>query len=119
MSAFKVNIENETLKNNNYRNVINTTPQMQLVLMNLLPREDIGFEVHKKTTQFIRVEKGSGVAFIGPDGSERVFVLKDGDSITIYPNTRHNIKAGKDGLKLYTIYSPPEHKDKTVQLEKI
>ena len=78
---------------------------MQLVLMNLTPQVEIGNEKHPHTTQFIRVEEGRGVAYI----SGKRYNLKDGDCIMIPNNTWHNIKATDIGLKLYTLYSPPEH----------
>ena len=105
MKVFKDNIEKLTLNNNYYRKVIYTTPQMQLVLMSLPTNVEIGKEVHSYTTQFIRVESGKGVAYI----NKKRFNLHDGDSIVIPPGVSHNI-ISTDDLKLYTIYSPPEHK---------
>ena len=102
------NIERDTLSNKMYRKVVYTTPTLQLVLMSLKPHEDIPKEIHKKTTQFIRVEAGSGLARVG----RTEYKLKDGMSITIPPNTEHYIKntSRTTDLKLYTLYSPPEHK---------
>lgn len=111
---YKNNIERQTLQNNFYRKVLNTTPQQQLVLMTIPKDQDIGMEVHPKTTQFIRVEAGTGVAYI----AGKRYNLKDGDAIVIPPNTKHNIRATSE-LRLYTIYSPPEHPRKTVQRHKI
>lgn len=110
---FKVNLEKITLSNNNYRKVIDTTPQLQLVIMSLLPKEEIGLERHKNKTQFIRVESGHMTAII----NNKKFYLKDGDSITIKPNELHNIinNSVDEKLKLYTIYSPPEHPKNRVQ----
>jgi len=102
--AYKDNLEKATLKNNYYRNVIYTTPQMQLVLMNIPTGVSIGAETHSKTTQFIRVEKGTGVAIV----SGKRYNLKDGDAIIIPAGHRHDIRSTGD-LQLYTIYSPPEH----------
>lgn len=101
------NIEQATIKNNFFRKVINTTPNMQLVLMSLKPKEDIGVEIHPYTTQFIRVEKGNGIAII--EGKR--FELTDGTAIIIPLNSKHNIinTSAKEPLKLYTIYSPPNH----------
>lgn len=110
---YKANIEKQTLKNKNYRKVINTTKQMQLVLMSIPSGEEIGMEIHPKTTQFIRVESGNGVAII----NNIKINLKDGDAIVIPSNTKHNIISKKD-LKLYTIYSPPEHPDMLVERNK-
>jgi mannose-6-phosphate isomerase-like protein (cupin superfamily) len=111
---FKANIEKLTLNNRYYRKVLHTTPQQQLVLMNLKPHEEIGMEKHSYITQFIRVEDGTGKAII----NKREYRLKDGDALVIPPNTTHNIIAGKIGLKLYTIYSPPEHDSNTIILNK-
>ena len=104
MKIYKENIEKQTLKNNFYRKVLSTTPQMQLVLMSIKTGDEIPEEVHSHTTQFIRVEGGNGVAYV----NGRQFNLKDGDAIVIPPGTRHRIKS-TNNLKLYTIYSPPEH----------
>lgn len=93
------------MENKYYRKVIFTTKQQQLVLMNLLPKEEIGMEKHNHTTQFIRVEKGSGIAIVG----KKRFRLQDGSAVVIPAGKNHNILAGKKGLKLYTIYSPPEY----------
>jgi mannose-6-phosphate isomerase-like protein (cupin superfamily) len=112
--AFRIDIEKATLQNKAYRKVINTTNQLQLVLMSLPPRDDIHLEVHKTTTQFIRVEQGTGVAYV----SGHKYLLKDGVSLVIPPNKRHFIKnTGNTELKLYSIYSPPEHPDDTLQKE--
>ena len=105
--AYGSNIEDLTLKNKNFRHVLHTTPNMQLVLMSLLPGEDIGQEAHPYTTQFFRVEKGKGRAII--DGQE--FPLNDGDVVVIPPGSEHNIIniSNKERLQLYSIYSPPQH----------
>lgn len=102
--SIKLNIEEKTLKNNYYRNVIHTTKDMQLVLMKLLPYEEIGMEKHDGT-QFIRVEDGSGTAIV----AGKRYKLEDGSALIINKNTNHNIIAGKKGLKIYTLYSPPQH----------
>ena len=102
---YRQNIESDTVANTLYRKVEYTTPQMQLVLMSIPNGVDIGSEIHPKTTQFVRVESGTGVAVIG----DRKVYLKDGVAIVIPPNTRHNIKSTSQNLKLYTLYSPPEH----------
>jgi mannose-6-phosphate isomerase-like protein (cupin superfamily) len=74
--------------------------------MSIPSGEEIGFEKHTNTTQFIRIESGKGIAIV----SGKKYLLKDGDAIIIPPNTKHNIIAtSNDPLKLYTIYSPPEH----------
>jgi mannose-6-phosphate isomerase-like protein (cupin superfamily) len=108
------NIESDTLKNNNYRKVIYTVPnELQLVLMSLAPGEDIPVEVHNSTTQFIRVESGSGYVHIGT----KKYNLKDGVSIVIPPKKKHYVKntSKNKSLKLYTIYTPPEHPKNLIQ----
>lgn len=103
------NIEKDTIINKFYRKVISTTKNLQLVLMSILPRQEIGKEKHKKT-QFIKVESGEGIAILG----NKKYKLKKGYAIIIPPNKYHNIiNNGKRSLKLYTIYSPPEHKKNT------
>ena len=103
---FKGNLKKLTLNNNFYRKVISTTDDMQLVLMSIPPNEEIGMEVHLETTQFIKVESGKGKAIIG----QKIFYLKNGDGLVIPPKRKHNIiNNGRSNLKLYTIYSPPEH----------
>lgn len=101
------NIEQVTINNKNYREVVATTPNMQLVLMSLKPNEDIGLEIHPYITQFIRVERGEGVAII----DDKTYELFDGTAIIIPLNTEHNIinTSNYKDLKLYTIYSPPNH----------
>lgn len=108
------NIESDTLKNNNYRKVIYTVPdELQLVLMSLTPGEDIPSETHNSTTQFIRVESGYGYAQIGT----KKYKLKDGISVVIPPKKKHYIKntSKSKSLKIYTIYSPPEHPKNLIQ----
>jgi len=79
--------------------------------MNLKPLQELGSEIHKNTSQFIRVEQGSGTAVIG----NATYRLNNGSAVLIPGGTRHNILAGKNGMKLYTIYSPPEHPKKTIE----
>lgn len=112
MSVFKTNIENKTIENTKYRKVIYTTEQTQLVLMSLLSSEDIPWEKHAHTTQFIRIEKGTCAVYTRDNSNEHLppkqHRLKDGDIIMIPANTWHYVKATSE-LKLYTLYSPPEH----------
>ena len=106
MNHYYGNIEKQTVKNNFYRKVIFTTKTMQLVLMSIPPGEEIGSERHKKTTQFIRVDSGKGRAVI----NNRTHRLSDGYALIIPPKQKHNIiNTGRKPLKIYTIYSPPEH----------
>jgi len=112
---YKTNIRRETLKNNNYRKVLFTTKQQQLVLMALKPSEDIPKEKHNGT-QTIYIESGKGSAIVGKSKK----LLKKGDILIIGPNTSHYIKnTGKQILKLYTIYSPPEHSYRLTQARQI
>ena len=103
---FRGNIERLTVENNQYRKILHTTQTMQLVVMSILPGREIGGEIHPRTSQFIRVDKGKAAATIG----NNKYRLKDGDAVVIPPGFWHNIRnTGTEPLKLYTIYSPPEH----------
>ena len=102
------NIEEETLKNKNFRKVLYTSENQQIVLMSLKPNEDIGNEIHKNIDQFIRIEKGNGKAIINNNN----YKLINGSILIIPKGTEHNIiNTGITDLKLYSIYSPPEHKN--------
>jgi len=116
MKGFKSNIEKDTLKNNDFRRVLYTGRNSQLVLMNLRPGEEIGEEVHETIDQFLRFEKGEGIVSI--DGIKHK--VGDGDAVIVPAGARHNvINTSKTmELKLYTIYSPPEHQDGTVRKTK-
>ncbi len=114
MKGYIVNIEEETLKNTDYRRVLYTAKNSQLVLMNLQPGEEIGMETHH-LDQFIRIEQGSAKAIL--DGVEHE--LKDDFAVVVPAGTQHNfINTGDGELKLYSVYSPPEHKDGTVHRTK-
>jgi mannose-6-phosphate isomerase-like protein (cupin superfamily) len=115
MDHFLIDIEEATRRNEYFRQVLFTAPHSQLVLMSLNPGEEIGTETHQ-LDQFIRVEAGAGIARL--NGKDRP--LKDGSALVIPAGTEHNIiNQGTDRpLKLYTIYSPPEHKDATVHRTK-
>ena len=116
MKGFKSNIEKDTLSNSDFRRVLYTGKNSQLVLMNLRPSEEIGEEVHKTIDQFFRFEKGEGIVSI--DGTKRN--VTDGDSVVIPAGARHNVinTSKTTELKLYTIYSPPEHQDGSVRKTK-
>ncbi|MCD8494555.1 MAG: cupin domain-containing protein [Candidatus Pacebacteria bacterium] len=102
------NIEHLTLENTHFRKVLYTTPELQLVIMSLEPGQDIGLEIHDTITQFIRIESGLGKAIIG----DREYHLGDGVSLIIPAGVSHNvINTGDIALKLYSIYTPPEHKN--------
>ena len=109
-----MDLEKATLANGNFRQVLYTAKHSQLVLMALAPGEDIGEEVHE-LDQFIRVEAGQGKAVL--NGVE--YELKDGSAVVVPAGVKHNIiNTSSEPLKLYTLYSPPEHKDGTVQVGK-
>lgn len=113
--AYIKNIEEETLANDNFRKVIYTDPRLQLVLMSLLPGEDIGMESHQ-LDQFIRIEKGTGRAIL--DGVENM--LEDGSVIIVPKGTEHNIinTSATDKMKLYTVYAPANHAPGTIHKTK-
>ncbi|HEY0707629.1 MAG TPA: cupin domain-containing protein [Polyangia bacterium] len=112
MAGYLTNIEKDTLENLKFRRVLFTGPHAQLVVMALKPGEEIGLETHDDVDQFIRVEAGTGVAHL--DGKEHA--IEDGSAVVIPAGTKHNItnSSRTEVLKLYTIYSPPEHPDGTV-----
>ena len=112
MTGFLNNIEERTLDNTNFRQVIFTGQHTQVVLMSLAPQEDIGKEVHAVTDQFIRVESGTGTVIM--NGEEQT--VADGDAFVVPAGTEHNLinTSTEEPLKLYTLYSPPHHKDGTV-----
>jgi len=110
------NIHEITLENENYRKVLCTTENMQLVVMCLKPQEETGIEQHVETSQFIKIISGSGKITI--DGIDKS--LTEGVVVIIHPDTLHNIiNTNEDeSLKLFTIYSPPLHPEGLVQPEK-
>ena len=112
--GFKENIEELTVSNDNFRKVLYTGEHCQLVLMSLLPQEEIGMEVHPDNDQFFRFEEGSGKVII----NDTEYEVKDGDAVIVPSGANHNVIAGDSGLKLYTIYSPAHHKDGIVRATK-
>ena len=116
MKGFTINIEKATLENNNFRKVLYTGKHNQLVLMSLWPKEEIGMEVHPDNDQFFRFEKGQGKCVI--DGNE--YEISDGVAIVVPAGAQHNIinTSDKDELKLYTLYSPPNHPERTIHKTK-
>ncbi len=116
MTGYFGSIEKETLRNNYFRRVLFTGKHAQLVVMCLQPGEEIGNEVHPNVDQFFRIEQGEATFVL--NGKEK-HTAKDGDAVIIPAGTYHNvINASKTQLKLYTIYSPPNHPDKTVHKTK-
>lgn len=107
MHGYVTNIEKDSLENDNFRKVVYTDKRCQLVLMSLLPHEEIGLEVHD-VDQFLRVEEGAGRAILNGETHE----IADGSAIVVPAGTEHNIINDGDGkMKLYTLYMPPHHRD--------
>ena len=108
MNGYVLNLEEATRKNNDFRRVLYTARNSQLVLMSLKPGEEIGEEVHT-LDQFIRVDQGKGKAVL--DGVEHD--LTDGYAVVVPAGARHNIinDSSAEDMKIYTVYSPPEHRD--------
>lgn len=112
MEFYVKNIEDDTKENDNFRKVLFTGPNSQLVVMSLLPEEDIGAEVHSDVDQFIRIEEGKGKAILG----DQEFEIEDDFAFVIPAGTEHNVvnTSTTDKMKLYTVYTPAEHRDGTV-----
>ncbi len=112
MTGYLGNIEKQTLKNDFFRHVLFTGRNAQLVVMCLQAKEEIGNEVHPRVDQFFRIEQGEAKFVF--DGKEEK-IAKNGDAVIVPAGTYHNvINTGKGPLRLYTIYSPPNHPDGTV-----
>ena len=113
MTGFVGSIEKQTLNNNYFRQVLFTGKHAQLVVMCLKPGEEIGDEVHANVDQFFRIEQGEA-EFVFDKIDEKL--MRDGDAIVVPAGTRHNVinKSKTSPLKMYTIYSPPNHPDGTV-----
>lgn len=114
--GFSTNIEVEAVENQNFRRVVYTGEHLQLVLMSLKVGEEIGEEIHPDTDQFFRVE--SGLARCVVNGVEHE--IGAGDVLVVPAGARHNVINADPALelKLYTIYSPPHHKDGIVRATK-
>ena len=111
MAGYVINIEKATMQNDNFRKVLNTAQHSQLVVMSLLPGEEIGTEVHD-LDQFIRFESGRGKVIL--DGKETE--VEDDWAVVIPAGVEHNVinTSESEKMKLYSIYSPPEHPEGTV-----
>ena len=116
MKGFTTNIETVTRTNTNFRKVLYSGKHSQLVLMSLLPNEEIGMEVHPDNDEFLGVEEGQGKCII--DGND--FLVSDGNVIIVPAGAKHNVINLSDSkeLKLYTLYSPPHHKDGIIRATK-
>ncbi len=116
MTGFVTDIEKETLANSYFRRVLYTGKHIQLVVMALKPEEEIGWEVHPDSDQFLRIESGEGKAIIG----NVEYSLGDGSVVIVPAGVEHNIinTSTEKELKLYTIYTPPHHPDGTIHRTK-
>jgi len=109
------NIDEDTINNDNYRKVVFTGKNLQLVLMSIASGEDIGLETHGDGDQFIRIEEGIGELIIG----EQTFEISDDFGFVIPAGKQHNIiNTGDKPIKLYSVYAPPEHKSEIIQKTK-
>ena len=115
MKGYCDNIEKRTVENDDFRRVLYTGHNLQLVLMTLKPGEEIGEEVHEDRDQFFRFEAGSGAVYI--DGVENK--VEEDFAVIVPQGARHNVKnTGSEPLRMYTIYGPPEHLDGLVEATK-
>ena len=116
MHGYHADIEKITLRNEYFREVLFTGPHSQLVIMAIKPGDEIGKESHNDNDQFFRIEAGKGKAVLA--GKE--FPLEDGMVVVVPAGVQHNIinTSTNEMLKLYTIYSPPQHPDGTVHKTK-
>jgi mannose-6-phosphate isomerase-like protein (cupin superfamily) len=111
MKGYKDDIEKQTEENTDFRRVLYTGHNLQLVLMSIEPGDEIGAEVHEDRDQFFRIEAGEGEITI----DDNVYRVRADDAVIVPQGARHNVKSvGSEPLKLYTIYGPPEHIDGTV-----
>jgi mannose-6-phosphate isomerase-like protein (cupin superfamily) len=117
MKAFQGAIEQQTLENKYFRQVIFTGEHLQLVLMSLLPQTEIGDEVHGHTDQFFRIERGEAKFVLN---EKDVLLARDGDAVVVPAGTYHNVinNSKTEPLKMYTLYAPPNHPARTVHKTK-
>jgi mannose-6-phosphate isomerase-like protein (cupin superfamily) len=114
--GYSIDIEKATIENKDFRKVLYTSKHMQLVLMTLKPNEEIGEEVHEENDQFFRFESGNGLCTINGN----LYRIKSGDVIIVPAGAKHNVINSDSSLemKLYAIYSPPNHKDGIIRATK-
>jgi mannose-6-phosphate isomerase-like protein (cupin superfamily) len=121
MMGWVEDIEKATLQNENFRTVLFTGQHTQLTVMRIAPGEDIGLEMHGDVDQFLRIEQGSArVEFGASRGAvDETYEAKDDWAIIIPAGTWHNVfNTGDQDLKLYSLYSPPNHPEGTVHRTK-
>ena len=112
MAAYVGHIDRETLKNTYFRKVLFTGKHAQLVVMCLAPGEEIGEEVHAHVDQFFRIEQGKARFIFN---KRKKVLVREGDAVVVPAGTVHNVQnASRATLKLYTVYSPPNHPPRTV-----
>jgi mannose-6-phosphate isomerase-like protein (cupin superfamily) len=116
MNFYVSDIQKDSLENSNFRKVLNTSAHSQLVVMSLMPKEDIGMETHPEVDQFIRIEQGRGQAILNGE----VYEIEAEYAVVIPAGTEHNIVNTSDteAMKLYTIYSPANHPEGTIHRTK-
>lgn len=113
--GYVADIEKATADNTYFRQVLFTAPHSQLVVMCLLPGEDIGMETHAENDQFLRIESGHGIVIMNGEQTE----IQDGSAIVIPAGAQHNIVNSSEGpMKLYTVYSPAHHPEGTIHATK-
>jgi mannose-6-phosphate isomerase-like protein (cupin superfamily) len=114
--AYSGDIEKQTLNNTNFREVLFTGEHAQLVVMSLKKDEEIGDEVHQHVDQFFRIERGKAKFVLN---EKEIHVVGNGEAVVIPAGTYHNvINVGDGQLKLYTVYSPPNHPPNTIHKTK-
>jgi mannose-6-phosphate isomerase-like protein (cupin superfamily) len=121
MAGYVTNIEKKSLDNTNFRQVLFTGEHTQLTVMSLKPGEEIGWEAHHDIDQFLRLEQGSGRAEFGTtqDAVDETHEISDDWAIIVPAGVWHNVvNTGDEDLKLYSLYSPPEHPDGTIHVTK-
>ena len=115
MKGYVDDIERATVENQDFRRVLYTGKNLQLVLMTLQPGDEIGEEVHEDRDQFFRIEEGRGTVYIDGAANE----VEDDYAVIVPAGARHNVvNRGDQPLRLYTIYGPPEHRDGVVHKDK-
>lgn len=117
MEAYSGNIEQETLDNVFFRKVLFTGKHSQLVVMCINPGEDIGDEMHKSVDQFFRIEKGNAKFIFN---EKDVIIEGNGEAVVVPSGTFHNVinLSNSKPLKLYAVYSPPNHRPNTIHKTK-
>ena len=115
-NPYVVNIEELTIQNENFSTAAWTGANLQMTLMTIQPGEDIGLEVHEDHDQFLRIEQGTARVEMGPTETElQTWDAEDDFAIFVPAGVWHNLtNTGTDTLKLYSIYSPPEHAHGTI-----